>query len=395
MNDQQGMSPKRTSVLEGEVSGPSYDAVSSQQDALQDGVAASSQPVMNGAGTAGMGSVSGGNQATMSLPAGTSSPPPAAEFLSDSGPLIRDDQGPSVSADAPQEVPVVDVGLSQGSVQGHERMFEFSPPESLPPEQGHQSASSQVMWFARIGEFVQRRVAQAGAAMNPLMEARTQRAPTQALRTPSPRTSRLFTPEAEQTMTQWTRRAPYLYTPEQRAHEESSSASLTQEQILAEVQKQVRMEMKVHHEERQALTLENRQLKDMLERVLAQVQTRGLDGEGRDEWRGNPRGPQGSVPEELSDGRGGNPGGLRQPPAEAAGDPSKAQPAPGLRAPLGSEGAGARDARIHMLLPGRREWEGVGLVEVPSTISQNAQRGRMAAPAPQPRRVLYPRRRPW
>ena len=64
MNDQQGMSPKRTSVLEGEVSGPSYDAVSSQQDALQDGVAASSQPVMNGAGTAGMGSVSGGNQAT-------------------------------------------------------------------------------------------------------------------------------------------------------------------------------------------------------------------------------------------------------------------------------------------------------------------------------------------
>eukprot|EP00439_Symbiodinium_sp_Y106_P050041 s545_g6.t1 len=232
-------------------------------------------------------------------------------------------------------------------------MFEFSPPESLPPEQGHQSASSQVMWFARIGEFVQRRVAQAGAAMNPLMEARTQRAPTQALRTPSPRTSRLFTPEAEQTMTQWTRRAPYLYTPEQRAHEESSSASLTQEQILAEVQKQVRMEMKVHHEERQALTLENRQLKDMLERVLAQVQTRGLDGEGRDEWRGNPRGPQGSVPEELSDERGGNPGGLRQPAAEAAGDPSKAQPVPGLRAPLGSEGDNPRRGQGSAWQPGR------------------------------------------
>ena len=267
------------------------------------------------------------------------------------GPLIRDDQGPSVSADAPQEVPVVDVGLSQGSAQGHERMFEFSPPESLPPEQGHQSASNQVMWFARIGEFVQRESLKLEPAMNPLMEARTQRAPTQALRTPSPRTSRLLRRKLEQTMTQWTRRAPYLYTPEQRAHEESSSASLTQEQILAEVQKQARMEMKVHHEERQALTLENRQLKAG-ESVGTGADPRA-GRRGRDEWRGNPRGPQGSVPEELSDGRGGNPGGLRQPAAEAAGDPSKAQPAPGLRAPLGSEGDDPRRGQGSAWQPGR------------------------------------------
>ena len=350
-HDQQGMSPNRTTVLEGEVNGPSYSTGSLQQNVRQDEATMGSEPAVNGTGVVRNGDQSGCDQATMPPATGVQSIPTTAEFLSASGPVNRDEQGPSVSVRADQGASVVDAGLSQGSVRVHEGGFEFSPPEPFPSENHQQSASSQVMWFTRIGEFVQRRVAQAGAAMNPIMEARAQRASTQVLRTPSPRSSRLFSPDNEQTMAQWTRRAPHLYTPELRAHEESSSASLTQEQILAEVQKQVRAEMKTHHEERQALVQENQQLKDMLEKVLYQMQARGLDG-GRDGPRGNLPGPHGGAPDGQSDGRGGNLGGLRQPPAGAAGDLSKAQPAPGLQVPCGGESGDPRRGQEYVRQPG-------------------------------------------
>ncbi|CAE7746100.1 RE1 [Symbiodinium necroappetens] len=155
--------------------------------------------------------------------------------------------------------------------------------------------------------------------------------------TPPPRSQRLFTPEAEQTMSQWTRRAPHLYTPEQRTpqQEGSSNGSLTQEQVLAEVQKQVKFEMRVHEEERQLLAQENRQLKDMLERVLNEVQARGLEGAGRTDVGGISQGPQGSG---HVGGCGGIPGGLPQPPDVIGGYPPVPNPAPDVHEP--HDGAG-------------------------------------------------------
>eukprot|EP00439_Symbiodinium_sp_Y106_P060781 s3398_g9.t1 len=108
--------------------------------------------------------------------------------------------------------------------------------------------------------------------MSPILESRQQRSLRQVVTSP-PRVQRLFTPEAEQAMSQWARRAPHLYTPEQRVQpqEGSSNGSLTQEQVMAEVQKQVRFELRAHEEARQQLTEENQQLKAMLEKVLNQA----------------------------------------------------------------------------------------------------------------------------
>ena len=94
------------------------------------------------------------------------------------------------------------------------RVVTTSPPEDLPapPDQPH---GAQAMWIARLGEFFQRRVTQAAAAVAPVLE----RSPRPNFRAipPAPsswgvsREAPLFTPEAEQVMQQWPQRAPLLH----------------------------------------------------------------------------------------------------------------------------------------------------------------------------------------
>ena len=82
---------------------------------------------------------------------------------------------------------------------------------------------------------------------------------------------------------------------QQRQNEASSSTgSLTQEQLLAEVQRQVKHELREHEEQRKGLMVENQHLKVMLERVLNEVQARGLGDHGCDAAGGIIEGPQGS-----------------------------------------------------------------------------------------------------
>ena len=123
--------------------------------------------------------------------------------------------------------------------------MEFSPPEDFPTNSGQQSAGGQSMWMMRLGEFVQRRVSQAGAMMTPILESRNVRTPNQVA-TPPAQQPGLFTPEAEHAMAQWARRAPHLHSPEPPARSTeaaSSSGSLSQEQLLAEAKRQVQREM--------------------------------------------------------------------------------------------------------------------------------------------------------
>ncbi|CAE7207099.1 RE1 [Symbiodinium natans] len=138
-------------------------------------------------------------------------------------------------------LPVAEVTMS--SQTNH---LGFSPPEELldgsPRVAG---ANNGPVWIARLGEFLQRRVTQAGA----ILERTTRQTPTL-----SPPASwaqdpgRLFTPEAEQVMQSWNRRAPLLHGPVPPRDIESSSGSLTQEQILQEVQRQVQSAMRDHQE---------------------------------------------------------------------------------------------------------------------------------------------------
>ena len=68
--------------------------------------------------------------------------------------------------------------------------FEFSPPEELPRSSNHQPQNSATPWMLKFGEFVQRRVSQAGAIMTPILEGRP-RSTTQVVTLPS-RPPRLF-----------------------------------------------------------------------------------------------------------------------------------------------------------------------------------------------------------
>ena len=63
----------------------------------------------------------------------------------------------------------------------------------------------------------------------------------------TPPQPRLFTAAAEQRMKQWVRQAPLLYG-QQGQGSGSSSESVTQEQIVAEVQKRVQLEMRALRE---------------------------------------------------------------------------------------------------------------------------------------------------
>ncbi|CAE7042062.1 unnamed protein product [Symbiodinium sp. CCMP2592] len=153
-----------------------------------------------------------------------------------------------------------------------------SPPEELPGTPEGRASQQGGMWLFRLGEFVQRRVNQAGAIVTPLLENR-QRAedpPQPSSLTPpgswtaaSPR-PRLFSASAEQQMAQWVRRAPLLYgsPPHQQPQSNSSRESLNQEQIVAEVQRQVRQQLHEHDERQQKLLTENQQLREMVGRRL-------------------------------------------------------------------------------------------------------------------------------
>ncbi|CAE7246860.1 TY2B-DR3 [Symbiodinium sp. CCMP2456] len=261
------MSPTRTATLDGEVSGPNYDTTQAPPGLARDDAVQEPDPVvMNGTGPEPTPTTAAEDR-TLPQPSGSMTATGALDFLGASTVADKDvASGARPSSDVPQgsaqSVPVISAMPSRVETGG----FEFSPPEELPDSMSTET-SNQTFWFAKIGEFVQRRVAQAGAAMTPILESGQRRSTRQVLTTP-PRSQRLFSTEAEQAMTQWTRRAPHLYTPEQRAppQEGSSNGSLTQEQVLVEVQKQVKYEMRTHEEERQHLAQENQQLKDMLEK---------------------------------------------------------------------------------------------------------------------------------
>ena len=128
----------------------------------------------------------------------------------------------------------------------------FSPPEDLPGAHDARASQQNGLWLFRLEKFVQRRVSQAGAMVSPLLENRSRPEPPQQhpnLTPPgswtaaSPR-PRLFTAAAEQQMAQWVRKAPLLYgASHQQPQSASSRESLTQEQIVTEVQRQVRQQL--------------------------------------------------------------------------------------------------------------------------------------------------------
>ena len=186
----------------------------------------------------------------------------------------------------------------------------FSPPEELPRFDSSAGAGNSApnVWFRRLGEFLQRRVSQAGASlMTPLIEARTAARATPPSRAPMspPRSwqdgaSRqgLMTPEAESAMQQWERRwrrqGPLL-NPSPQQPSDSSTGSITREQVLNEVQKQVATEMQEFHRQREALESENVKLKALVEQFVHSAQPR-LQGQAGHLYQGNHAEPQGSAP---------------------------------------------------------------------------------------------------
>ena len=212
----------------------------------------------------------------------------------------------------------------------------FSPPEELPAHDGDPSSSAQghPMWVLRLGEFLQRRVNQAGAIMSPLMEARASRSTQASARPPlmPPRSwsggyqSGLFSPEAERTMQQWASQAPLLHGP-QPQHGSESTGSLTREQVLLEVQRQVSREMQAFTQQKTALEMENQRLREALERSQQAQHAQVMD---RQEGHvpGNSAGPQGSVLSGVEGSRGGNPVGPGPQASVSAGDPLGRQPEP-------------------------------------------------------------------
>ena len=142
-NDHQGMSPRRPTVLEGELIGPSNGVAATQPRRQQLGAEAPGDKAMaNGvSSTEGMDpprpDQDEGSQPVMSPPV-----PSVSDFLSTSAALNRDDQGATFSAGVPPEVQSTGVDLSQGGVRVQAGGFEFSPPEAFPSEQPQPSTST-------------------------------------------------------------------------------------------------------------------------------------------------------------------------------------------------------------------------------------------------------------
>ena len=202
----------------------------------------------------------------------------------------------------------------------------FSPPEDLPGLEGNASSSGSApnVWFMRLGEFLQRRVSQAGASLvTPLIEARsaTRASPPSRPHLSPPRSwsngqghQGLLSPEAESAMQQWERRwrrqGPLLNpTPQQPS--DSSTGSLTKEQVLNEVQKQVALEMQAFHKQREDLETENAKLKSLLEQFVRSSQPR-VQGQTGHSVQGTLGEPQGSALHPQSEVRVGIPPGLDQ-----------------------------------------------------------------------------------
>ena len=102
---------------------------------------------------------------------------------------------------------------------------------------------------------------------------------------------------------------------------------------MAEVNKQVKLELRAHEEERQQLVDENQQLKVMQEKVLAQVQARGLGDAGMGCGSGTSQGPQGG---DHPGGCGGNPRELLPAPCVSGSYPPAPNPGPAVHGHVGS-----------------------------------------------------------
>ena len=249
----------------------------------------------------------------------------------------------------------------------------FSPPEELPRFDGSTGTSSSApnVWFMRLGEFLQRRVSQAGASLvTPLIEARTAARATPPSRTPlsPPRSWQdgagrqgLMTPEAESAMQQWERRwrrqGPLL-NPSPQQPSDSSTGSITREQVLNEVQKQVAIEMQEFHRQREALEAENVKLKALVEQFVHSTQPRLQDQVGQ-LYRGNHVEPQGSAPLlQQQEARVGLPPGLDQASGLRPDEDPLRQPSEGRRLGDGFEVQGG-SGRLLGSPPSLREGPGV------------------------------------
>ena len=322
-------------VLEGEVNGPSYG--STEVTALQPRLGSQSV-LVNGVGASDT-LASSSLQSTTGL--GVTSDARAhrtdihAQYAQSQLPPTHPQNTQAAAAAAAEVlVPSVVEHVSQQVTVGE---VSFSPPEELHAQEGDPPASAQghPLWVLRLGEFLQRRVNQAGAIMSPLIEARTSRTAQATTRSPlmPPRSwsggyqTGLFSPEAERTMQQWASQAPLLHGPQPQQGSESSTGSLTREQVLLEVQRQVSKEMQAFAQQKTMLELENQRLRETLERSQ---QAQHAQVMGRQEGRvpGNSTGPQGSVFSGIVGDRGGNPVEPCSQTPVGAGDPLGRQPEP-------------------------------------------------------------------
>ena len=319
----------RTAVLEGEASGPAYGATTVGQPLQALGQATG---MVNGVGSVELGlpseTITGPDVASVARTQQTRTHAQHAPSLVAHSQLpLHSSQAAAASADGlVSPLPVVE------QVQQHVAVGEvtFSPPEELPVHDGDRflNGQGQPVWMVRLGEFLQRRVTQAGALMTPLMEARASRSSVAPNRTPlrPPRSwsggqsASLFTPEAEHVMQQWASQAPLLHGPSQQQGSDSSSGSLTREQILQEVQRQVSIEMMSFSQQQAELEAENQRLRRELDCAVQarNAQVRDLH-EGQE--RGNPAGPQGSATQIVTEGRDGNPPGPCLTPPKCVGVP--------------------------------------------------------------------------
>ena len=185
----------------------------------------------------------------------------------------------------------------------------ISPPEELPSAFAS-LPSPQAVWMMRLGEFFQRRVSQATAFMERQGRVQGPRTIPPAPQSWSGNTP-LFTPEEnERTHQRWQSQAPLLHGPRPVSvprEAESSSGSLTQEQVMAEVNKQVRIAMEAHSREYKLLEKENEQLRKRLEDGLfSRAAPVGPDTSAD----GNPSGTRGGGVNRDEELRGEIPGGL-------------------------------------------------------------------------------------
>ena len=227
-----------------------------------------------------------------------------------------------------------------------------SPPEELPDQ--NETRGTQAVWMVRLGEFFQRRVNQAAAVVAPVLERPSRSAMTRPFMTPpsswtmpSPRAQQapLFSQEAERAMQQWPQQAPLLHGSVAGVGQrdaESSSGSLTQEQVLAEVRKQVQVAMQAHTREMVSLREENENLRA----IVAQSE------------RANPR-----LPTTMPFLRGGNP--ARTPGEGDRRDGAQGDGLVGL--PRGLHGEGGQDGRLR---------EGGGVIGPPPGLAEARQEQR-------------------